>query len=535
MNHGTTGKYLSAICDAHMEAQEAEKQRMRDSNKAMVTKSCDGLSAIQPMLSPTVLIFCPMCSSEQNVDMNIFWKRDDETHRFWKISCCSDACHKQRIRVGKWLRRPHEEHNSIESWLKYNEVYKDEVQDVKMTVALYLTQVMLAVASRKRSAHTADEKSASTSKPDQTESHYQTCKKQRKDTENASSASSEVLQREPRLDDFSTLAPLFANLMGQPEPKMATSLRGLNNLGNTCYGNALIVGISRLPHVRGWLSTHARTMAADPKHKTRTCTACILAHDMQNLTDTEARTPITPALMTLSGLWSPAFVQGAQQDVEEAFQNLFAACDASDVQQLRLQLRLARREAMPQRALYATPYYAIFGGDTQTFVQCTTCTHVATRSEPITTLQLSLKRNLHTLDELVRAHLSLEPCPNDYRCTNRACTMTGTTNKQIKILRWPRILLVHLKRWFFDERTNMFHKNDDMLHFPAAYTPVADVAYSLRSIVVHIGHAKGGHYVAYTLDERHGWLYYNDAASPKRVDEQAVLRQCPYLLFYERV
>ena len=93
---------------------------------------------------------------------------------------------------------------------------------------------------------------------------------------------------------------------------------------------------------------------------------------------------------------------------------------------------------------------------------------------------------------------------------------------------------MHLKRWFFDERSLTFEKIDDMLHFPATYTATAHINYSLRSIVVHIGQARGGHYVAYTHDDRHGWLLYNDTDSPARVSEQTVLQQCPYMLFYER-
>ena len=80
-----------------------------------------------------------------------------------------------------------------------------------------------------------------------------------------------------------------------------------------------------------------------------------------------------------------------------------------------------------------------------------------------------------------------------------------------------------------------FEKNNDIIHFPATYSPQAQVNYKLRSIVVHEGIARGGHYVAYTYDDRHGWVLYNDADSPERVSEQTVLEQCPYMLFYERI
>ena len=113
--------------------------------------------------------------------------------------------------------------------------------------------------------------------------------------------------------------------------------------------------------------------------------------------------------------------------------------------------------------------------------------------------------------------------------------MVGTHNQHMSIHQWPRVLLVHLKRWLFNERTNTFNKINEMLHFPATYTHNTNTNYSLRSIVVHIGQAHGGHYVAFTRDDRHDWLLYNDSASPVQVSEQTVLQQCPYMLFYEHM
>ena len=152
----------------------------------------------------------------------------------------------------------------------------------------------------------------------------------------------------------SSLQPLFATLLGQPDTQPATSLRGMYHLGNTCYGNALLVSLSRLPLLRGWLSTHERTMAADHSHTPSICTACILAEDLKHLTDTSTRTPMTPDTMRYSGLWCPdEVVQGQQQDAEEAFQALCAACDDADVQQLRSKLHLQHDERLPQRVRYA--------------------------------------------------------------------------------------------------------------------------------------------------------------------------------------
>ena len=113
--------------------------------------------------------------------------------------------------------------------------------------------------------------------------------------------------------------------------------------------------------------------------------------------------------------------------------------------------------------------------------------------------------------------------------------MVGTSTQHIEDDRWPRVLIIHLKRWLFNTNTQAFDKINDMLQFPATYKPNAHNTYSLRSIVVHIGKTHGGHYKAYTRDDRYGWLLYDYSKRPVRKTEHTVLQQCPYMLFYERM
>ena len=93
---------------------------------------------------------------------------------------------------------------------------------------------------------------------------------------------------------------------------------------------------------------------------------------------------------------------------------------------------------------------------------------------------------------------------------------------------------MHLKRCQYNDLTETFHKVNDPIVCPAAFTPIANVTYNLRSIVKHIGAAREGHYVACARDDRHGGLHYDDSDTPVRIDEQAMLKRCAYLRCYER-
>ena len=107
-----------------------------------------------------------------------------------------------------------------------------------------------------------------------------------------------------------------------------------------------------------------------------------------------------------------------------------------------------------------------------------------------------------------------------------------TCHAQLEILQW--VMPVHLKRWQYNDPTKTFHKVNDLIGFPAAYTPIANGTYNLRSTVLHKGQARLGHNEAYAREDRHGWLHYDDAATLARVDEHVVVGRCADLLFYER-
>ena len=106
----------------------------------------------------------------------------------------------------------------------------------------------------------------------------------------------------------------------------------------------------------------------------------------------------------------------------------------------------------------------------------------------------------------------------------------GASDQEIEFLQWPRVLLIHLKRWRYNELTNNYEKVDDVLDCPSTFAPIENVSYNLRSTVV----AGSGYYVANARDDRHGWLHYDDSAIRVRQDEQTVQKQGAYLLFNER-
>ena len=82
------------------------------------------------------------------MDMNLFWHKIKEKHRFQNSACIS--C-KKSYKLGKWLRRPKEADNTIEEWLRHNNaIAKGQDRPAYMTVDLYLNHNVQEERSLKR-------------------------------------------------------------------------------------------------------------------------------------------------------------------------------------------------------------------------------------------------------------------------------------------------------------------------------------------------------------------------------------------------
>lgn len=106
--------------------------------------------------------------------------------------------------------------------------------------------------------------------------------------------------------------------------------------------------------------------------------------------------------------------------------------------------------------------------------------------------------------------------------------------------RLPPFLVLHLKR-FCQTRSGLqkistrvpFPLQLDLAPFVFPSPQLDPTRYRLNGISVHSGGLGGGHYVAYTCRSDGGWYFFSDS-SVSRVNQQEVLSEEAYLLFYVR-
>ena len=136
---------------------------------------------------------------------------------------------------------------------------------------------------------------------------------------------------------------------------------GLRNLGNTCYANALLNAISKIPLCRSWLATHQQRFERDATHA-NTCMLCKLANDAARVCTLPFNAPFSPDAVLARAHWndSRSLDNFAQHDANEAFQALLHACNARDEHDF-LNTELVPRIPRDTMLQHTKPYCHIFG------------------------------------------------------------------------------------------------------------------------------------------------------------------------------
>ncbi|XP_065807060.1 uncharacterized protein [Labrus bergylta] len=117
------------------------------------------------------------------------------------------------------------------------------------------------------------------------------------------------------------------------------------------------------------------------------------------------------------------------------------------------------------------------------------------------------------------------------------CGKKTEATRECEMLEFPRILVLLLKRFDFDNNTMSHFKSDRMVVMPHTLQR-QNKMYTLCGIVNHMGSLKGGHYTATILSkEDNTWCEFNDSHVRKLeeqpfADSQTYNSSTAYLLVY---
>lgn len=117
--------------------------------------------------------------------------------------------------------------------------------------------------------------------------------------------------------------------------------------------------------------------------------------------------------------------------------------------------------------------------------------------------------------------------------------------KKMAIMRHPKILIVHLKRFkkeIYRQHLVGFRKNSEIINFPLDNLDVSKyvvdlgnskVSYSLFGVANHFGSCGGGHYTAFCKNSYTKEWYNFDDSDVSKVAETEIVSDAAYVLFYK--
>ncbi|KAG9202132.1 hypothetical protein G6514_004566 [Epicoccum nigrum] len=336
-------------------------------------------------------------------------------------------------------------------------------------------------------------------------------------------------------------------------PCRATGLRGLYNMGQTCFMSVILQTIVHNPFIRNFFLAEGHKTADCEKES---CVSCALDEMIVEFHSAE-KTEGYGAVSMLMGSWlaGEALAGYQQQDAHEYMQfflnNLHltngGSTDSEDCDCI---------------------IHKTFYGKLQSTVTCDQCNNVSTALDPYMDLSLDIRshKRRKNADKGEDPGLDLRDCLDRFTAreklesaqyTCRSCDSPQNAIKQLSVKRLPPVLTIHLKR--FEHNKSASSKIETRVSFPTKldlfpYTtahkeqvkaskaaglpitnfnmnsPANNITYELASVIVHKGKIDSGHYVSYSR-EGNDWFAFDDS-KVVLADEAEVLRAEAYIVTY---
>ncbi|XP_032401168.1 ubiquitin carboxyl-terminal hydrolase 2a isoform X2 [Xiphophorus hellerii] len=335
--------------------------------------------------------------------------------------------------------------------------------------------------------------------------------------------------------------------------KSAQGLVGLKNLGNTCFMNSILQCLSNTQSLRDYClhNSHRR----DLNNNSRTNTALMeefakLIQIMWTSTSSEAVSP--SEFKTQIQRYAPRFVGYNQQDAQEFLRFLLDGLH-NEVNRVTVRPRgtMEDFDHLPDeekgKKMWSkyleredSKIVDVFVGQLKSSLTCSHCGFCSTVFDPFWDLSLPITKGYGevSLMDCMRLFTKEDVLDGDEKPTCYRCKARRRCTKKFTIQKFPKILVLHLKRFSEARRTS---KLSTFVNFPMKDLDLREFAsenstnavYNLYAVSNHSGTTMGGHYTAYCRNPSSGeWYTFNDSRVTPMSSSQ-VRSSDAYVLFYE--
>ncbi|KAL6183628.1 hypothetical protein ACLB2K_045039 [Fragaria x ananassa] len=316
------------------------------------------------------------------------------------------------------------------------------------------------------------------------------------------------------------------------ESKISMVGAGLYNLGNTCFINAILQCFTHtVPLVEGLRSSN-HPLPCDCGSE-GFCVLCALREHIDLSIVSSGRALSPSKLVDNLNHFSSYFRRYQQEDAHE-----FLQCFLDKLERSWLDSEKNNETSSCEDKNIVN---RVFGGSLVSKLRCCSCGHCSDSREPLIDLSLEIE-DVDSLPRALESFTKIEKINDSetkFTCEN--CKEEVSVEKQLVVDEAPPVAAFHLKRFKTDG--NYVEKIDKHIEFPLEldlkpYTSSnnsdVELKYELYAIVEHVGFsATSGHYFCFIRSSPDTWHRLDDS-KVTRVQEEFVLSQEAYILFYAR-
>ncbi|CCH60615.1 hypothetical protein TBLA_0D01070 [Henningerozyma blattae CBS 6284] len=357
----------------------------------------------------------------------------------------------------------------------------------------------------------------------------------------------------------------ISNETSIPTLTQAHGLKGLVNMGSTCYMSSILQCLMHNPlfvdlSMKGVHYNYCKIQ--DPMK----CMSCAIDNIISETYGNKKTTPNEGLVDILNCSWrvNKNLAGYTQQDAHEFLQFI--------LNQMHNDYKLNEIHDTNKQEMNGTDFktmvngnsskehlhlcnclpHTIFQGFLKSIISCSECkAQSQTTIDPYMDLSLDVKGKSTLYECLESFHRTERLHDFTYNC--KKCNKSQDANRQLSILKLAPIMVIQLKR-FEHLITGSSVKINDFVEFPlhlnmksfcTAPTPdtdptnlnektnksTPDMIYELTGIVTHRGTVNEGHYITYTKTADGVWYQFNDSVVMKVPLEQ-MLKEQAYLLIY---
>ena len=169
---------------------------------------------------------------------------------------------------------------------------------------------------------------------------------------------------------------------------------------------------------------------------------------------------------------------------------------------------------------------------------CPECKYFTTNFDPMLLISLEIDEDNNTIYDSLDTYTKTYTLDSDNLWKCDKCHKEVNCEKRNKFWKLPDILIIMIKQ--YNDNTRKIDKSLeypmdlDMEPYCLNYKNEC-IDYELQSLCIHNGSLNGGHYYALCKNMNDGkWREYNDERVSEPLDEENILKQKPYCLFYKR-